>query len=123
MEAPLTRLRVALQYLSTICIYLLAWMLLDLVAAWFEAAPEIPVWLVPFALTVALLLLFGLRFWPALLLSTPLHVAAMGHPAVLADESLLVLSAATTAGYAGAALVLVRVLGIDPGLRQRRDVV
>jgi len=123
MEAPLTRLRGTLQYLSTICLYLLAWMLLDLVAGWFEAAPEIPVWYVPSALTVALLLLFGLRFWPALLLSTPLHVAAMGYPAVLADESLLVLGAATTAGYAGAALVLVRVLGIDPGLRQRQDVV
>ena len=122
MEAPLTRLHSTLHYLSTICIYLLAWTLLDVATAFFEAAPDVPVWFPPSALDVTLLLLFGLRFWPALLLSTPLHVAAVGRTAMPAGWDLLALDAATTLGYAGAALVLVRMLGIDPGLRQRRDI-
>lgn len=97
--------------------------MLDRLASLFETAPEVSVWYPPFALDVALLLLFGLHYWPALMLNTLIHVALVS-PAVNFDfGSVLVFDTTTTAGYAGAAFILVRKLAIDPGLRRRRDVV
>ncbi len=102
--------------------YLAAWVSLDSLAALFETAPEVSIWYPPFALDVALLLAFGMRYWPALLLNTPLHVGLVSKTVTFDFTSLIVFDAATTAGYAGAAFVLLRVVAIDPGLRRRRDV-
>ena len=102
--------------------YLWAWTLLDLLATRFETAPEVSIWYPPSALDVALLLAFGLRYWPALLLNTLLHVALVGKSVTFDLASVLVFDAATTTGYAGAAFILLRPLAIDPGLRRRRDV-
>lgn len=103
--------------------YLVVWVALDAAAAHFEAAPEVSVWYPPSALDVALLLTFGLRFWPVLLVNSFLHVLLVGKAGAFDSTTLLVFNAATTAGYAGAAAILLRVVHIDPGLRSARDIV
>lgn len=109
--------------LRIVVAYVVCWIALDLAAALFEAAPEVSLWYPPSALDVALLLAFGLRYWPAVLITTPLHLALVGEAGAFSWVGLLVFDASTTAGYAGAAAVLLRVARIDPGLRGGRDVV
>jgi len=113
---------VIIRHLIVIGGYLLAWTSLDLLAIKFEAAPGVSIWYPPSALDVALLLAFGMRCWAILLLNTLIHVTLTGNANNLVGLNLVFYDAATTAGYAGAAYILARVLRIDPGLREGRDV-
>ncbi len=111
-----------IRHLIVIGGYLLAWTSLDFLAIKFEAAPGVSIWYPPSALDIALLLVFGMRYWAILLLNTLIHVILTGNAASLLGLNLVFFDAATTAGYAGGAYILARVLRIDPGLRQGRDV-
>ena len=62
-----------LRVLLLAAIYLASWYALDVVALQFESVPEIQIWYPPTALDVVLLLVFGLRWWPLLLLNTFVH--------------------------------------------------
>ncbi len=104
-----------------VAIYLIAWYGLDLAALRFESGPEIQVWYPPSALDVVLLLVFGLRFWPALLLNTFIHYWFVS-PRQLPIGSLIVSDVVTTLGYTGACFFLLKKLRINPRLRQLRDV-
>lgn len=101
-------------------VYLALWYLLDEVALHFEVVPEVQVWCPASALDVVLLLVFGLRFWPALLLNTFVHVYFVTHRP-LAWATFSVYSIITTVGYTGACYLLRR-LKIDVRLSSLRDV-
>ena len=101
--------------------YLLGWYLLDKAAQPYQTAPEISIWYPPFALDFVLLLVFGLRYSPLLLLNTLIHEAFVsGRP--LALTPLLLVDLVTTLGNLGACILLLRVVRIDPRLRRVRDV-
>ena len=55
--------------LTIAAVYLVTWLALDTASQRFDTAPGISVWYPPAALDYVLLLVFGLRFWPLLLLS------------------------------------------------------
>jgi signal transduction histidine kinase len=118
----LQRLPVAVRVVLLIGIYLISWYVLDVVALQFESAPEIEVWYPPSALDVVLLLVFGLRLWPALLLNSLVHnwLLTDRH---LPFATLLIFNVTTTLGYTGACYLLLKKLRINPRLRQLRDVV
>ena len=61
------------RYVLLVALYLFAWTVLDIVALQFELAPEVQIWYPPSALDVVLLLVFKLRYWPALWLNTWVH--------------------------------------------------
>ena len=110
------------RYVLIVAIYLVSWTALDFACLWFETGPEIQVWYPPSALDVVLLLVCGLRYSPALLLNTFVHeffVTKRGLPIV----TLLIFNLVTTLGYAGACVLLLRKLRINPRLRKLRDVV
>ncbi len=109
------------QYVWIITIYLVFWAILDEVALAFETAPEISVWYPPSALDFVLLLVFGLRYSPALLLNTVVHnYFVTGRN--LDFVTLLIFNVVTTVGYAGASAVLLLKLQINPRLRTLRDI-
>lgn len=104
-----------------VTIYLVAWTILDKIALAFETAPEISVWYPPSALDIVLILTFGWRYSPALLLNTFAHnYLVTGRE--LNITTLLVFNLITTLGYAGACTLLLYKLRINPRLRQMRDV-
>nr|MCU0537508.1 EAL domain-containing protein [Hydrococcus sp. Prado102] len=118
----LRRLPSIVRSILLVIIYLLCWTALDVVAVRFESAPEIQVWYPPSALDVVLLLVFGLRYWPALLINTFIHqwfVSDRDLPLV----TLLIFNVVTTSCYVGACALLLHKLKINPRLRQFRDVV
>jgi len=105
-----------------LCVFYLAvWLGLDAVAAVFESGSEVSLWYPPTGLTVALLLTFGLRFTPVLLLTDVLHGLLVTDPRVgwLSVELRSVVSIAV---YAGTVWLLLRVVRIDPRLPTQRDV-
>ncbi len=111
-----------LRVLLVVAIYLASWYALDVVALQFESAPEIQIWYPPSALDVVLLLVFGFRWWPLLLLNTFVHqwfVTGRHLPLY----TLLIFDLVTTLGYAGAGNLLLHKLRINPRLRQLRDVI
>ncbi len=111
-----------LRVLLLAAIYLASWYALDVVALQFESAPEIQIWYPPSALDVVLLLVFGFRWWPLLLLNTFVHqwfVTGRHLPLY----TLLIFDLVTTLGYAGAGNLLLHKLRINPRLRQLRDVI
>ncbi|MGV0026076.1 MASE1 domain-containing protein [Phormidesmis priestleyi] len=110
------------QIVLLVAIYLTAWYGLDVAALRFESAPEIQVWYPPSALNVVLLLVFGLRFWPALLLNTFIHFWLVS-PRQVPIETLIVYDIVTTLGYTGACFLLIKTLKINPRLRRLRDVI
>lgn len=118
----LARIPPKIQALLIVAIYLTAWTALDFWALKFESAPEIQVWYPPSALDVVLLLVFGLRYWPALLLNTLIHnwlVTGRHLPLV----TLLIFNLTTTFGYWGACAILLRTVRINSRLRELPDVV
>jgi len=116
-----TRLAAARRPLLVVVVYLLVWTALDMAASQFQAARDVSLWYPPPALDLVLLLVFGLRYTPALLLNTIIHTALV-NPVGLDPLHVAAFDLATTAGYAGAALVLLRDVRIDPRLPTQRDV-
>ncbi len=106
---------------SVVVVYLVAWAGLDVVATHFQAEQDVSVWYPPPALDVVLLLVFGLRYIPALALSPIIHVTLVNSVG-LDVLHVAVFDMITTAGYAGAVWVLLRVVHIDPRLPSQRDV-
>lgn len=111
-----------LRVLLVAAIYLTSWYALDVVALKFESAPEIQIWYPPSALDVVLLLVFGLRWWPLLMLNTLVHQWFVTGR-LLPLHTLLIFDLVTTLGYAGACNLLLHKLRINPRLRQLRDVI
>lgn len=57
-----------------VCVaYLMLWLALDAVASIYQSHQEVSLWYSPTGLTFALLLVFGLRYAPVLLLTDVLH--------------------------------------------------
>lgn len=105
-----------------VAIYLTCWYGLDVIALRFESAPEIQIWYPPSALNMVLLLVFGLRFAPALLLNTFIHdLFVTGRHLPLG--TLFIFGLTTTLGYTAACAFLLLKLRINPRLRRLRDVV
>jgi len=118
----LRRLPTAVRVALLVALYLISWYALDLIALRFESAPEIQIWYPPSALDVVLLLVFGMRFAPALLLNTFVHdwfVTGRHLPL----GTLIIFDLTTTLGYTVACALLLRKLRINPRLRRLRDVV
>ncbi len=107
---------------AVVVVYLVVWALLDVVAAQFEADDGVSVWYPPPGLDLAVLLVLGVRWWPLLVASSALHVLVISPDQMgpLADVLYVVI---TAGGYSLAAMVLLRVLRIDPRLPTQRDVV
>jgi diguanylate cyclase (GGDEF)-like protein len=103
-------------------VYLAAWTGLDWVASRFQVAPGVSLWFPPAALDVVLLLLFGLRWAPALLATVVLHNSLVA-PVGLAWWQVALLATVTAVGYTAGAAVLTRRLSADPRLLALRDVV
>lgn len=107
---------------AAVCVvYLAGWLGLAGVAAGFQAGREVSLWYPPSGLSFALLLLFGLRYTPVLVV-TDVLAKLVG---ITPDASWIdVASRAgwTTFVYAAAAAVLLRRVRIDPRLLTQRDV-
>jgi diguanylate cyclase (GGDEF)-like protein len=103
--------------LSTV--YVVVWLTLDYFSAFFEIAPGVSVWYPPHAISLALLLCFGLKYWPLLFLSAFLggsFIWMKGQPVPLA-----LIALAITAGYTTAAWVALRVMKMACSLRLPGD--
>jgi diguanylate cyclase (GGDEF)-like protein len=111
-----------LRYVLLVTIYLIVWGILDKVSLCFETASEIQIWYPASALNFVLLLVFGLRYAPALLLNALVHQYVVTQRD-LHFITLLNFDLITTIGYAGAGALLLFKLHINPRLRQLRDVV
>ncbi|MGR7024435.1 putative bifunctional diguanylate cyclase/phosphodiesterase [Geodermatophilus sp. URMC 62] len=102
-------------------VYLGLWLGLDVVASVFQARQEVSLWYPPTGLSFTLLLVFGLRYAPLLLLTNPLHGLVLSSPEV-SWASVWLSGAFGTAVYTAVAWVLLRRLRIDPRLPGQRDV-
>ncbi|PRY40209.1 diguanylate cyclase (GGDEF)-like protein [Geodermatophilus tzadiensis] len=102
--------------------YLGLWLGLDVVASVFQARQEVSLWYPPTGLSFALLLVFGLRYAPLLLLTDPLHGLVVSGPDV-SWVSIWLSAVVSTVVYTTAAWLLLRRLRIDPRLPGQRDVV
>ena len=111
-----------LHYVLIVVMYLILWAILDKVSLAFETTPEVQIWYPSSALDFVLILVFGLRYAPALLLNTLVHEYVVAHRD-LNFITLLILDFTTTIGYTGASALLLFKLHINPRLRQLRDVV
>lgn len=118
----LARIPPKIQALLIVAIYLTAWTALDYWALNFETAPEIQIWYPPSALDVVLLLVFGLSYAPALLLNTLIHDWFVS-PHQLPFLTLVIFDLTTTLGYLSACALLLKIIKINPRLRELRDVV
>ena len=102
-------------------VYLGSWLGLAAAASLFQAGRQVSLWYPPSGLSMALLLLFGLRYTPVLLVTDVLaKLAGITPDARWVD----VASRAgwTTLVYAGCAAVLLRRVRIEPRLLTQRDV-
>ncbi len=103
-------------------VYLACFLALDILSNMFRVDEDVTVWSPEEGLDFVLLFVFGLRYWPALLLNTPLH-SLLVSGSNLSVWEVAVFDATETAVYAGAALLLVRVINMDPSFRRQRDIV
>ncbi|QLG12051.1 EAL domain-containing protein [Deinococcus sp. D7000] len=101
-------------------VYLLAWYGLDVASQQFAVTPEVTVWYPAVALDVVLLLVFGLRFWPLLILSRLVHAFFVVEP--LPALPLLASVVAMVVPTLGAGWALLRPLHVNPRLPRLRDV-
>ncbi|MEF2277431.1 EAL domain-containing protein [Deinococcus sp. YIM 134068] len=101
-------------------LYLLGWLALDAAAQQFNTVPGVSVWYPPFALDFVLLLVFGLRYWPLLIVSNVLHELLIT-PQPLPPLPLLASVVVAVAGSTLACVVL-RHLRFDARLPRLRDV-
>ncbi|MEX5719336.1 putative bifunctional diguanylate cyclase/phosphodiesterase [Geodermatophilus maliterrae] len=102
-------------------VYLGLWLGLDAIASVFQARQEVSLWYPPTGLSYALLLVFGLRYAPLLLLTEPLHGLVVGSPDV-SWVSVWLGGVLNTVVHTAVAWLLLRRLGIDPRLPGQRDV-
>ena len=102
-------------------VYLALWLGLDAIASLFQARQEVSLWYPPTGLSFALLLVFGLRYAPLLLLTDPLHGLVVSPPAV-SWVSFWLGGVLSTVVYTTVAWLLLRRLRIDPRLTGQRDV-
>jgi diguanylate cyclase (GGDEF)-like protein len=102
-------------------VYLALWLGLDAVASVFQARQEVSLWYPPAGLSVALLLVFGLRYAPLLLLTSPLHGLVVSSTDI-SWVNVWLGGALGTAVYTAVAWLLLRRVRIDPRLPGQRDV-
>ncbi|HEX2075783.1 MAG TPA: EAL domain-containing protein [Geodermatophilus sp.] len=102
-------------------VYLALWLGLDAIASVFQARQEVSLWYPPTGLSFALLLVFGLRYAPLLLLTDPLHGLVVSSPDV-SWVSVWLSGVLSTVVYTVVAWLLLRRLRIDPRLPGQRDV-
>jgi diguanylate cyclase (GGDEF)-like protein len=102
-------------------VYLGLWLGLDAIASVFQARQEVSLWYPPTGLSFALLLVFGLRYAPLLLLTDPLHGLLVSSPDV-SWVSVWLSGVLSTVVYTAMAWLLLRRLRIDPRLPGQRDV-
>ena len=88
-------------------VYLGLWLALDALASVFQARQEVSLWYPPTGLSFALLLVFGLRYAPLLLLTDPLHGLVVSSPDV-SWVSVLLGGVISTAVYTTVAWLLLR---------------
>lgn len=110
-----------LRTVVVIAVYTLLWLALDLLTLVFETAPEVVLFYPPAALDMALLLGFGLRYLPAMLIPTTIDGLFIP-PVVLPSTSVMVYVIAKFIIYGGAAAFLLQRFRIDPELSRLRDV-
>ncbi len=102
-------------------IYTLAGVALEEVASVFETAEKVTPWDPSSSLHFVLLLRFGLRYTPALML-IPLTDNLLFNPSEVSLPYLLVICLCITVGYGIASALLLNQLHIDPHLRRFHDV-
>lgn len=109
---------IGLSDLKFAALYLVVWCALDYVGFLFEVAPGISPWYPPHGWSVAFLLMFGLKFWPLLLVG-PL---IMGSLIWLKGEflALAMISICICCGYSLAALAMQR-LQFNRTMKTMRD--
>ncbi len=98
--------------------YLMTWCILDYIGFVFEVAPGISPWYPPHGLSLAFLLIFGVRFWPLLLIGPLLNGSLIWLPGK--PLALVLLSLSITGGY-GTAAWLMQKLQLNPRLTSLRD--
>ena len=103
-------------------VYSACWLALDLVSSFFLVDSDVTVWSPQEGLNFVLLFVFGVRYWPALLLNIPLHATFISGPEISVWET-AVFDTTEAVIYVGVTLLLVRVVGINKSLRHQRDVV
>ncbi|SDN28131.1 diguanylate cyclase (GGDEF) domain-containing protein [Geodermatophilus siccatus] len=101
-------------------VYLGLWLALDALASVFQARQEVSLWYPPTGLSFALLLVFGLRYAPLLLLTDPLHGLVVSGPDV-SWVGVWLGGVVSTVVYTAVAWLLLRRLRIDPRLPGQRD--
>jgi integral membrane sensor domain MASE1 len=103
-------------------VYSVCWLALDIVSSFFNVDPDVTVWSPQEGLNFVLLFVFGLRYWPALLLNIPLHAIFIPGREVSVWET-AIFDTTETIIYVGVTILLVRFVRINKSLRHQRDVV
>ena len=106
--------------LLVVVVYLAAWTGLDAISSIYQANSGVSVWYPPTALDFVLLLVFGLRYAPVLLLMGLPHGLFFSSPGQSVWLT-IPLDVTTAAVYVVAASVLLRHARIDPRLLTQRD--
>ncbi|WP_181314340.1 ATP-binding protein [Phormidesmis priestleyi] len=115
------RLVASARSIAIVGVYTLSWLALDRASLIFETAPEVSLFYPPPALNFVLLQVFGLRYLPALFLTSLIDVWFV--PPINIPWFYGLIYALLTAGvYGGANVFLSRCLRIDPSLNRFRDV-
>ena len=102
-------------------VYTIAWLLLDTASVAFETAPEVALFYPPPALDFVLVLVWGPRYLPALLLPRLLDVWCV-QPVNLPPIVGLVYALLSAIVYGATSFLLVRHLRVQPTLQRFRDV-
>ncbi len=101
--------------------YVIAYVVLDRLALYFQTSPTVSSWYLPAGLTMALLLSAGVRAAPLAFVAIAVAERVDYHVPV-GSWSLFPGSLAVVLGYFGAAALLLRPPAVDLGLRRLRDV-
>ncbi len=108
--------------IAVLVIYTLCWLTLDKVTLSYETAPEVVLFYPPAALDFVLLLVFGLRYLPALLI--PLIIdGLLVPPVVLPAIAVISYAISKLVIYGSISAFLINHVGFDNRLRRLRDVI
>lgn len=108
--------------IAVVLIYTLCWLTLDKATLTYETAPEVVLFYPPAALDFVLLLVFGLRYTPALLIPSIID-GLFVPPVVLPPISVIGYAITKVIIYRGICAFLINRIGFDNRLRRLRDVV